>query len=82
MRSFSEFLNTERGRECCDPKLHARLGGAGTITTRNALMRFAHERYPDHFGPDPRKPTGKPFAREAMQQLWASYLAWAEEQAS
>jgi hypothetical protein len=47
--TFADFLNTSECRESCDPKLHARLVGVGDgITTLNALVRWARERYPDH----------------------------------
>jgi hypothetical protein len=80
MKTFASFLDTDESRQGCDPKLHARLVSASAgINSLNALVRWARERHPDHYAPDPRKPTGMPYGREAMQRLWANYLAWSEE---
>jgi hypothetical protein len=79
-KTFADFLNTSECEKACDPKLHARLVGVGgTITTLNALVRWARERHPDHYAVDTRKPTGMPYSREVMQRLWAQYLNRSEE---
>jgi hypothetical protein len=79
-KTFAAFLDTDVSRENLDPKLRTRLVGVGnTITTLNDLVRWARERYPDHYGPDSRKSTGLPYSREVMQRLWAKYLNWSEE---
>jgi hypothetical protein len=44
----------------------------------NGLVRWARERYPDHYHLDTRKPTGMPYGRDVMQKLWADYLNWSE----
>jgi hypothetical protein len=51
---------------------------ANNINTLNGLVRWARERYPDHYHLDTRKPTGMPYGRDVMQKLWADYLNWSE----
>jgi hypothetical protein len=78
-KTFRAYLDTVECQQNCDPKLHAKLlFTANNINTLNSLVRWARERYPDHYHLDTRKPTGMPYGRDVMQQLWADYLNWAE----
>jgi hypothetical protein len=78
--NFSEFMNTNEGQRDLDPKLVKRLQDwQDPIDSKHALITFAKERWPDNYTRDWRKSTkGMPFGREAMEALWARYLATQE----
>ena len=70
MKTFTEFLKTETSPSVCDSAFIERLNAAGVmIVSQNDLMKFARERFPDHFHADTRKATTTAFGRTAMQQL-------------
>ena len=51
----------------------------GQIASLEDLVKFAKERYPDHYAADAWKsPLDKPYGLNAMRRLWASYLHWGE----
>ena len=80
LKGFKAFLATDGARQICDQKFIDRIIGANPeIETLNNLMRWTRERFPDHFHVDPRKATTKPYNKEVMARLWASYLQWREE---
>ena len=77
---FADYMRTDAARQNCNPEFYDRFISSGcVITTLNELVKFARERWPSHFPADPRKSTGMPCGRDAMQSLWASYLSWAEK---
>src|SRR5689334_2798852 len=77
--SFMKFLQTDAGKKTVDPDFLDRLTRSGIkIDTLTALLKFARERWPEHFPADFRKDPGTPFGREAMRKIWREYLAWSE----
>jgi hypothetical protein len=79
MKTFVDFIKTDLGRQSCDAALCDRLTRANaSISSLSELLKFAKERWPDHYPADPRKSSGKPCGRDAMQLLWSIYLTWAE----
>ena len=80
MPSFSAFVRTDACRQSWgrDERFYERLMSAD-VGSLNALKQWAKERYPDHYSSDWRKTVGKPYSREAMGRLWASYLDWKEK---
>jgi hypothetical protein len=79
MKPFSEFIRTDEGRRAGDPALLDRIAASGdSITSLNNLVKFARERFPDHYSDDPRKSLDRPCGANAMRTLWAAYLTWAE----
>lgn len=79
MNSFSKFLESEAGKKACDLELFDRLVRFGVkIDTVDALLKFARQRWPQHYPADFRKDPGTPFGREAMRRIWQQYLDWKE----
>ena len=81
--SFAAFVESVEGQNACGKELADRLKpSAGTITTRNTLLQFAKERWPDQYGPqDWRQPpsiANAPFGSLRMKQIWAAFLRWKE----
>ena len=74
--TFAAFVATDDCRQkfSRDPAFYERLTTAD-VESFNSLKAWAKERYPDHYSSDWRKTTGKAYSREAMQKLWADFLA-------
>ena len=48
--SFAQFLETDAGRKACDPQFIDRLGHADVqIKSLTQLLKFANERWPEHY---------------------------------
>ena len=85
MFQFVEFAETGESFDAADtvdtPFLEriATTDAGGQIASLDDLVRFAQERFPDHYAPDKWKtPLDKPYGIDAMRKLWAAYLRWAE----
>jgi hypothetical protein len=79
MKTFAEFMKTGAANDICDAAFLERLAASGiTVTSVNELVKFARDRYPDHYPADIRKSSSMPFGRLTMQRLWATYLSWVE----
>jgi hypothetical protein len=79
-KTFADFLATDVGREACKPVLYDRMINTDPdVASLKDLVAYARERWPDHYADDPRKDTGKPQGRSAMQALWAMFLTWRED---
>ncbi len=81
--SFAQFLETDAGRKACDPQFIDRLGHADVqIKSLTQLLKFANERWPEHYPADSRKDPAlfllRPLNGEAMRRLWGEYLRWKE----
>jgi hypothetical protein len=82
-KSFAAWLKTDDSTKHIPLELAQRLGPiAQSIDSQNELLKRVKERYPSHYSTDWRVVTGMPYSREAMRELWAAYLAWAEGSAS
>jgi hypothetical protein len=77
--TFWRFLEADAGRKAIDPNVLDRLKHSSTKPdSLTGLLKFARERWPEHFPADFRKDSGTVFGREAMRSIWRAYLDWSE----